>query len=39
MIDQGKTHDEIIQAFIAKYGGAPKLPGKAKVKGKQKQKA
>ena len=25
MIDQGKNHDEIIQAFIAKYGGEEML--------------
>jgi hypothetical protein len=30
---------EMVEEFIKKYGGAPKLPGKAKDKGKQKQNA
>jgi myo-inositol-1-phosphate synthase len=30
---------EMVEDFIKQYGGAPKLPGKTKDKGKQKQKA
>ena len=29
----------MIEEFIQEYGGAPKLPGKAKAKSKAKQKA
>ena len=30
---------DMIEEFIAEYGGAPKLPGKPKVKAKGKQKS